>query len=126
MLFKTEFDQQSTVQKRSAKMVRGLENHVCRIRLSERVSYQCQMRQCFGFFSCPVVSCTQGRNGLSCLLWLYLQVSGVPSTSSSTPGLQPHSPVSIPSCHCSILPEQILLISLATIFWSLFVNPLSC
>lgn len=82
MLFKTEFDQQSTVQKRSAKMVRGLENHVCRIRPSERVSYQCQMRQCFGFCSCPVVSCTQGRNGLSCLLWLYLQVSGVPSTSS--------------------------------------------
>lgn len=82
MLFKTAFDQQSTIQKRSAKMMRSLESSVCGIRPSERVKYQYQMRQCFGFCSCPVVTCTLGRNGLSCLLWLCLLVPRVPFTAS--------------------------------------------
>lgn len=105
-----------TVQKRSTKMMRGLEKNVCRNKPSERVKCQSQTRQCFGFCCHLMVSCTLGRNGLCCLLWPYLQVPAVLFGASihllpAQLGCSQTAPLSIPGCSSTVLSRHTYFIS---------------
>lgn len=114
MLFKTACDQQSTVQmmRCSRKQCAGLD-----LRKESAISTNETMPR---FCSSPGVSCTQGRNGLSCLLWLYLQLPGVLFTASLHP-FPAHldcSPTAFSPSPAAIVPSYL---SIPSVFSSCFL-----